>query len=135
MIGFMKTGAARRLDPDPQDPAPETFLEEIRGILNSGTLRGAREVAERGLALFPDHPELRQMHHALRPYEVRTLPGYNSFDPTPSFEWLKQNARAYRGQWVGLDRGELVLASDSFEEVLHALRDRDSRGTLIHFID
>lgn len=63
----MKTGAARRLDLESQNPTPESFLEEIQAILNSGTLRGAREVAERGLALYPDHPELKRLHYALRP--------------------------------------------------------------------
>jgi hypothetical protein len=130
----MKTGAARRLDPDPRDSAPETFLEEIRRIIESGTLRGAREIAEQGLALFPDHLELRRLHHALRPFEVRRVPGCTYFDPTPSFEWLKKNSEQYRGKWVGLDRGELVVASDNFEEVQQALRERDPRGTLIHHI-
>ena len=129
----MKTGAARKLDE--QNPTPETFIEEIRRIMNSGTLRGAREVAEQGLALFPDHPELQRLHYALRPFEVRSIPGFTSFDPTPNYEWLKKNWEAYQGKWVGLDGGELVAASESFEEVRQALRDRDPRGTLIHFLD
>jgi hypothetical protein len=57
---LMRTGAAQKLDPPPPDPegrTPEDFLEEIRQILQSGTLRGAREVAEEGLAFFPDHPQ------------------------------------------------------------------------------
>src|SRR3954451_4796549 len=83
----MKTGAARRLDLESQNPTPESFLEEIRAILNSGTLRGAREVAERGLALYPDHPELRRVHHALRPYEVRSVPGGRNIpDRTETYE-------------------------------------------------
>jgi hypothetical protein len=133
----MKTGAAQRLDPEPENPSPEAFLEEIHRIFESGTLRGAREVAERGLALYPDHPELRQIHHALRPFEVRVNPEAKISDPRPSYEWLKKNAQAYRGKWVGLDKGELVVAADTFEEVRQALRlqDRDPRDTLIHFID
>jgi hypothetical protein len=130
----MKTGAARRLDSESQSPTPESFLEEIRDIINSGTLRGAREVAERGLALYPDHPELQRLHYALRPFEVRVNPNGNIFDPLPNYEWLEKNMAAYLGKWVGLDRGELVLASDSFEEVVEALRDRDRRGTLIHHL-
>jgi hypothetical protein len=134
----MKAGAARKLDPPAPDPAgrtPESFLEEIQGILNSGTLRGAREVAEQGLVLFPGHPELSRMHHALRPYErARVVPGYNVGDPRPSFEWIKKNWREFRGQWVGLDNGELV-ASGSFDEVRKALRGRDPRNTLLHFIE
>jgi len=129
----MKTGAARRLDE--QNPTPETFLEEIRRIMNSGTLRGAREVAEQGLALFPDHLELQRLHHVLRPFEVRVSSYWKTPDPLPSYEWLKKNARAYRGKWVGLDRGELVAAADTLDEVLQALEGRDPRGTLVHFID
>ena len=71
IMASMRTGAARRLDLESQNPTPESFLEEIQAIIHSGTLRGAREVAERGLALYPEHPELRRLHHALRPYEVR----------------------------------------------------------------
>lgn len=130
----MKTGAALRLDPEPENLTPESFIEEIRRIIESGTLQGTREVAERGLELYPDHPELQRLHHALRPFEVRVVPGYNSFDPRPNYEWFRKNAKGYRGKWVGLDRGELVAACDSFEEVRQALRDRDPRGTLIHHI-
>jgi uncharacterized protein DUF5678 len=130
----MKTGAARRLDSDSQNPTPETFIEEIRRIINSGTLRGAREVAEQGLELFPDHPELQRLHHVLRPFEVRVNPYWKTPDPLPSYEWLKENARAYRGKWVGLDQGELVAAVDTLEEVLKALEGRDPRGTLVHHI-
>jgi hypothetical protein len=128
----MKTGAARQLDA--QNPTPETFIEEIGRIIDSGTLRGAREVAEKGLALFPDHPELQRLHYALRPFEVRSVPGPNYWDPTPSYEWLKKNAHAYRGQWVGLHNGELVAAADTMEEVLQAFGDRDPRGSLVHHI-
>ena len=45
----MKTGAALQLDPEPENPTPEDFIEEIRRIINSGTLKGTRETAARGL--------------------------------------------------------------------------------------
>ncbi len=132
----MSAMAARRLDPQPETRTPESFLEEIRDIINSGTLRGAREVAERGLALYPDHAELQRLHHALRPYEVRSRPDLVGYylDPRPNYEWLKKNADRYRGKWVGLDASELVLAADTFDEVVEALRDRSSRSTLIHHL-
>jgi hypothetical protein len=132
----MNTGAARALVADSQDhPSPEDFLAEANAIFNLGTLRGAREVAERGLALYPDHPELRRLHHALRPFEVRVSSEPNSFDPRASYDWLKKSSAQYRGKWVGLDMGELVAASENYQEVVEALKDHDHRGTLIHFID
>jgi hypothetical protein len=130
----VKTGAARRLDLESQNPTPESFLEEIRAILNSGTLRGAREVAEQGLALYPDHPELRRLHHALRPFEVRSRPDLKIDDPRPNYEWLERCSGQYRGKWVGLDAGELVLAADTLQEVLEALEGRSFRSTLVHHI-
>jgi hypothetical protein len=128
----MKTAATRKLDAP--NPTPETFLEEIRRIINSGTLRGAREVAEQGLALYPEHPELQRLHRVLRPFEVRVSSYWKTPDPLPNYEWLKKNAREYRGKWVGLDGGELVAAADTLEEVLQAFGERDPRGTLVHHI-
>lgn len=133
-MASMKTGTARRLAPEPQKPTPESFLEEIREIINSGTLRGAREVAERGLDLYPDHPELRHLHHVLRPFEVRVNPRGKVSDPRPSYEWLKRNSEKFRGKWVGLQDGELVAAADTLEEVLQAFGDRDPKGSLVHHI-
>jgi len=130
----MRTGAARRLDLESQNPTPESFLEEIHAIFNSGTLRGAREVAERGLALYPDHPDLQRLHYALRPFEVRVNPNARISDPRPNYEWLKKNWAAYQGKWVGLDKGELVAAADTLEEVLQALEGRDPKSSLVHHL-
>jgi hypothetical protein len=131
----MKTGAARALVADSQDhPSPEDFLAEIGAIINSGTLRGAREVAERGLALYPDHAELRRVHHALRPLEVRVNPHFKISDPRPSYDWLRRNGQDYRGKWVGLDQGELLAVGDTLEELLRSLKGRGSADTVVHHI-
>jgi|SRR5215210_4738217 len=136
MIKSMKTGAARRLDPDPQDPTPETFLAEIQGIFQSGTLRGAREVAERGLALFPDHPELRRLHHALRPPEVRTVPGYRIPDRQDTYDWIWENEEKYKGQWIAVLGSDLIAASPELSEVLEAVKKRRlDAPPLLHFVD
>lgn len=133
----MKAGAARKLDPpdpDPEERTPESFIEEIQGILNSGTLRGAREVAEQGLALFPGHPELQRLHHALRPFEVRINPHFRISDPSASYEWIKRHSGEYRGEWVALTKGELVAVGESLEEILEAVRDREATDILLHHI-
>jgi hypothetical protein len=121
----MSARAARRHDPESEAPTPESFLEEIKAILNSGTLTGAREVAERGLALYPDHPELRRFHYAFRPYEVRSVPGPKVPDRRETFEWLKQNAEKYRGQWVAVLGTDLIAASPDFDEVREAVQSRE----------
>jgi hypothetical protein len=133
----MRAGAARKLDlpvPDPEERTPESFLEEIEKILNSGTLQGAREVAEQGLALYPNHPELRQAHYALRPFEVRINPHFKISDPRASYEWIKRHSGEHRGKWVALANGELVASSDRFDEIVQAVRDRDPQEILLHHI-
>ena len=130
----MKIGAARQLDLESQNPTPESFLEEIHTIFNSGTLRGAREIAERGLALYSDHPDLQRLHYALRLFEVRVNPSARISDPRPNYEWLEKNWAAYQGKWVGLDKGELVAAADTLEEVLQALEGRDPKSSLVHHL-
>lgn len=130
----MRTGAARRLDLESQNPTPESFLEEIQAIINSGTLEGAREVAERGLALYPDHPELKRLHHVLRPFEVRPAPGLNIPDRRDTYEWLRQNAAKYKGQWVAILGTDLIAASPDLDEVREAVRSRDLPALpLFHF--
>lgn len=131
----MGASAARKLEPpapDPEERTPQSFLEEIERIFNSGTLQGAREVAEQGLALFPDHPELRQARHALRPFEVRINPRFKISDPSASYDWIKSNSDKYRGQWVALANGELVAVADSFDEIRQAVGDRDPGKLLLH---
>jgi hypothetical protein len=124
----MSAGAARKFDPpapDPEGRTPESFLEEIQEILNSGTLRGAREVAEQGLALFPDHPELRRMHHWLRPYWAGIPPRNRPQDQEASHKWLSENAYTYRNRAVALVAGRLIAVSESSERLYELVRDRD----------
>jgi hypothetical protein len=131
----MGASAARKLDPpgsDPEGRTPESFLEEMERIFNSGTLRGAREVAEHGLALYPNHPELRQAYHALRPFEVRINPHFKISDPRASYEWIKSNSGKFPGQWVALANGELVAVANSLDQILQAVRDRDPGKLLLH---
>lgn len=136
MISAMKTGAALRLDPEPENPTPESFLEEIHSIFESGTLRGAREVAARGLELYPEHPELQRLHHALRPHEARLVPGPRIPDRKDTFEWIEENWDKYRGQWVAVLGTDLIAASPNFEDVRKAVQSRTwPAPPLFHFFD
>lgn len=135
----MKSGAALRLDSfspdDPEGMTPEFFLGEIHAALEAGSLGGARESAEKGLAHFPHHAELQRLHWALRPGEVRRAPGPPLPSPRMSYDWLRKNAFQHRGQWVALGGGELIAASENFDEVYEASRESRKHTDFIHFID
>jgi hypothetical protein len=133
----MSAGAARKLDPpapNPEERTPESFIEEILAALGFGAEKRAREITEQGLALYPDHEKLQKYRHFLRPARSRVVPGPNVGDPRPSYEWIKQHSGEYRGLWVALDNGEFVAASKSFEEARQALRGRDPKDVLLHFV-
>lgn len=127
--------AARIPDSEPEAPTPETFLEEIRVALNAGSQTGAREVAERGLSLYPDHPELHRLHRALRPGEVRTVSGYKVPDRRESFDWIRKNSKNYRGQWIAVLDSRLVAASPKLSEVLDVIqKSRLEAPPVLHFV-
>ena len=135
----MGANAARKIDPstpDPKERTPESFLEEILVALGLGAEKRARRITEEGLAFYPNHEKLLQYRHFLRPAGSRVVPGGpNAGDPRPSYEWIKRHSGEYRGNWVALFKGELIAASESFNEVLEAARNLDSRDTILHFID
>jgi hypothetical protein len=117
----MGASAARKLDPpapDPEERSPESFLEEMERIFNSGTLRGAREVVERGLVLYPNHPGLWRLYHVLRPVQARLVSGHRQPDRTETFQWLRENSWQYQGQWVAVLGPRLIAASPKLSEVL-----------------
>ncbi|MEA2604166.1 MAG: hypothetical protein QOF89_5158 [Acidobacteriota bacterium] len=134
----MSAGAARKLDPpapDPEERTPESFLEEIQGIFNSGTLRGAREVAEQGLALFPDHPELARLHHVLRPFKSWIVSGHRQPDRRETFRWIAENAWKYPGQWIAVLGPTLIAASPKLSEVLKTVEENHfDEPPLLHHV-
>jgi hypothetical protein len=135
----MNAGATRKLDPpasDPEGQTPESFLEEIHAALNAGTQRGAREIAARGLIFFPDHPELRRLHHALRPGEARIVSGPRQPDRRETFNWIRENAWKYRGQWIAVLGSKLLAASPDFNDVYQAaLASQLPDPPILHFIE
>jgi hypothetical protein len=134
----MSAGAARKLNPPAPDPdvkTPESFLEEIEKILNSGTLQGAREVAEQGLALYPNHPELRRLHHVLRPSKSRIVSGHRQPDRRETFRWLRENSWKYQGQWVAVLGPKLIVASPKLSEVLKIVEEGHfDEAPLLHHV-
>ncbi|HEX6900138.1 MAG TPA: DUF5678 domain-containing protein [Thermoanaerobaculia bacterium] len=127
--------AARIPDPEPEAPTPETFLEEIQAALNAGSQRGAWEVAAQGLSLYPDHPELRRLHHALRPGEARMVSGYRVPDRREAFDWIRKNSKNYKGQWIAVLDSRLVAASPKLSEVLDIIqKSRLEAPPVLHFV-
>ena len=131
----MKTGAARRLDPDeqPRWDDPEALMAEIREALSYGGAY-ARKLAAEGMRHFPEREDFKRIHRLLGPGEVRVVPEtYPNQDA--SYDWIRKNSHAFHGQWVALRFGELIAAG-SFQDVTQAIQDRrlDPKACLLHFV-
>jgi len=89
----------------------------------------ARELSAKGAERYPDYPELQKAARVLAPPKVIR----SDLPPTPSVkanrEWLKENAKNYRGRWVALRNGELVGVANSFEELTGQIK--NTRGILL----
>jgi hypothetical protein len=55
---------------------------------------------------------------------------------TAEFDWLREHARKYAGQWVALDGTRLLAADPHLEDLLRRLTDADRRrNPLFHRVD
>ncbi|HSN97566.1 MAG TPA: hypothetical protein VLS89_04675 [Candidatus Nanopelagicales bacterium] len=111
---------------DEREESSARIEAELRDLVQSGNVRGARQLLAR-FGIAEDHPRLGRWARALKPPVVRLgAPG-----STPSLEkdaaWLREHAREYFGQWVALREGKF-LGSHPDHVALH--RDLELRGEL-----
>ena len=114
---------------------PESWVASIRCELESGAVRKAWRLATEGAARFPGHEELDRLSRLLAPPVVTRGSG-NVPDMSKAFQWLKENASKFRGQWVALSPEGLIAASPDYDELLRIVRSLDqSASPLVHFVD
>lgn len=115
--------AVRHTDWDIQPPG--AIKKAIDLALATGCHAIAAQLASEGHERFPEHPTLARIARALAPPKfIRTRP------PVPgisaSMMWLQEHTEEYRGKWVAIRNGKLLTATDSREELSHALDNLDS---------
>jgi len=115
----------------------EDFRLTIRSLLESQRFAEARQAAARAAGLFPDHPWLRQADRVLNPSGVTVVPARDrDTDRRKEYDWLRRHQAEYRGRWVALLGDELIACSDSFDEVLGAVRARELKARpLVHRVE
>ncbi len=107
--------AARDIDWS-QRPAAD-FVRAVRLALAIGAHLLARNLADSGHRLYPQHEELLKTAHILAPPLVvrADLPA----DPTAhlNLEWLRNHATEYGGQWVALQDGRLLAIAPTVRQL------------------
>ena len=102
-----------------QRPAAD-FARAVRLALAAGAHLTARELADHGHRLRPNHDDLAKMARILAPPRVvrANLPPDSSV--RANLEWMRAHAAGYRGRWVALKDGALLASAPTARE----LRDR-----------
>jgi hypothetical protein len=66
---------------------------------------------------------------------VTKTSGKRDIDRTSDYQWIRDHAQNYRGQWVALDNGKLLGAAPSLRELLDRVRPlRSEHPPLLHQI-
>lgn len=106
-----------RREVDWERRSAEDHVRAAELALAAGAHLAARELSQQGHARFPEHEELARWAHVLAPARIVSTGG----EPTPelgeSAEWLDRHHEDYRGQWVALRGGELVMAASTLGEI------------------
>lgn len=95
----------------------EDYERAMRLALTSGAHMVARELADRGAALYPGNAHLAKVSRILAPARVVGTRPAGPYNPNDDVEWLKANRRKYRGKWIAICGGELIAAADSLQEL------------------
>jgi len=97
------------------------LLQVIDWALALDAVEIARELAQHGRRLFPDHERLRQVAAVLAP---PVLLGTRPSQPTgldASQQWLKEHASQHKGQWVAVRSGTFLGSAPTLRELYERL--------------
>ena len=113
----------------------EDILNAVQLSLFAGAHLKARQLAMLGADYYPDHVELQKYARILAPPKVlsSSLPA----DPGggADIRWLKTHAGEYRGQWVALKAGELLVSANTMDELVRIIGNPKGTGILITKVD
>ncbi len=102
--------------------SPEAVLEKIRSNLGEGRYQAAQSLAREAARLFPGHPGVTAMHHALNEWAASTRPG-SGVDRGEEIDWMRQDyPESLSGKVIALVGKEVVAAADTVTELSQELR-------------
>ena len=116
-------------------PEPLSCSDRIRECVTEGNFREARALLSEALAQGGAGEDLSHWQRLLGPARTAQVAGERDVDRTADFQWLKEHAREYVGQWIALFGGDLLAHDGSLKEVLRQLELHPSgKKALLHHI-
>jgi hypothetical protein len=100
-----------------QDHHASDLLQAIDWALALDAVETARELAQHGRKLFPDHERLRQVATVLAPPILLGTRPSQPIGLDASQQWLKKHAMLYNGQWVAVRSGTFLGSAPTLREL------------------
>jgi hypothetical protein len=130
-----------RADQSPSSPATGLVAEHIEITYRVALSLMEREqitLARKALDALPvgqlGDPIITRLRKMLAVPVTKTSEK-RDIDRTLDYQWIRDHAQDYRGQWVALDKGELLSAATSLRELLdHVKALRSEHRPLLHQI-
>lgn len=95
---------------------PDVCADLILTVHGRGALREARRLAQACASRFPDNARIVKIAGWMELPKIVPSPPHERIDRRPDYEWLKQHAREYPGEWLVLCHGKLWGHSRSLPE-------------------
>jgi hypothetical protein len=102
---------------DYSEYGPAVLRQTLDLALNLDMVPLARELAQKGLCLFPQENAFQQAAIVLAPPQIIGTRPSKPSKLAASQEWLKNNAAQYKGKWVAVGDGKLLGAAAKFKEL------------------
>jgi uncharacterized protein DUF5678 len=126
--------AVRRLavSPTMQHQDLISHVTAIRDLIHREQVSAARRVLDLISVGASEEPAIAKLRRALTPPTVRPSTRKDS-DRTRAYEWLRQHAWEYRGQWVAVAEDGLIAAAPTLKQLRQQLEGREpTQQPLIH---
>jgi len=113
----------------------EPYVRRIRALLELADLRGARKLLAEARERASSEPELEKLEKLLAPPTYKLTP-VRYFDRSAEYQWLKDHAMEYRGQWVAVLGSKLLGHAPDLKNLLKGLDTADpDESALLHFVE
>jgi hypothetical protein len=97
----------------------EDAVRVVRALVESSRVREAREKTAEFLQIWPDSKPLKTAESVLAPAIARAVPPRKpQRSRALEYQWIRENARNYPGEWLLVFENRLIASSPSFKEVL-----------------
>ncbi len=116
------------------DPDLSAEMASVKSSLARGDIEGARSrLAELG-SRWPESDRIRRLACAIAPPTVKVSDRGTMRDVKHDHGWLKAHAGEYRGQWLAVLNGKLLVADPDLGIVLARLKaTAGAERAILHF--